>query len=341
MARQDRMSPDDLRFLQMLEEVPYQADFNAVLRAVECMYSSQPRLGQSLRPADDPIRMGQAVTLAFPPSSLESFQQGQNGRPDRLLVNLLGLLGPNGPMPLHITEYIYERARHFNDKTLAAFLDLFHHRLLSLFYRAWADGEPTVSLDRPETDQFGHFLAALIGLGLKSLRDRDAMPDWTKFHFSGALSCQTRHADGLKSILSRFFEAPITVEEFVGRWISLPRQCLCQLGTSRSTASLGSNATIGYRVWDYQQTFRIVFGPVGFEVYQRMLPGREGLKRLTAIVRNYVGDELAWELQLILKQDEVPRVQLGHQGRLGWTSWLRARPPTKHADDLVLSPGSA
>lgn len=340
MASQDRLSPDDLTFLQLLEEAPYEADFYAVQRAIECMYSSHPRLGQSLQPADDAIRLGQEVSLAFPSSSIASFQPGKDGRPSQLLVNLLGLLGPNGPLPLHLTEYIYERQHHFNDDTLASFMNLFHHRILSLFYRAWADSEPTVSLDRPDADQFGRYVASFIGLGLSSLRDRDEMPDWSKLHFSGALSCQTRHPDGLKGILSSFFEAPVAIEEFVGRWISLPKECVCQLGSPRRAATLGRNSTIGHRVWDYQQTFRVVFGPVSFEVFKRMLPGGAGLKRLTAIVRNYIGDELAWELKLILKRDEIPQVRLGRQGYLGRTTWLYAQPPNKHADNLVLSPGA-
>ena len=110
------------------------------------------------------------------------------------------------------------------------------------------------------------------------------------------------------------------------------------VGKPVEAATLGKDSTIGQRVWDYQQTFRIVFGPVSFEVFQRMLPGGQGLKRLTAIVRNYVGDELAWELQLILKRDEVPQIRLGRQGSLGRTTWLHPRPPAKHADNLVLSP---
>lgn len=337
MAGQDRMSSNDIDFLKSLEEAPYAADFLAVLRTVECIYASRPRLGESQRPSEDPIRMGQEVSMIFPPASLASFGQHKDDPKPKLLVYLFGLLGPNGPMPLHFTEHIYERGRRNNDHTLEAFLNLFHHRLISFFYRAWANAEPTVSMDRPATDEFGHFIASLIGLGLPALRNRDAMPDLAKLHYSGSLSCQNRHPDGLKSILSGFFDAPIEIEEFVGRWISLPKQCLCELGGNRRAARLGSNATVGYRVWDYQQTFRIILGPVSYDSFQRMLPGREGLKRLTDIVRNYLGDELAWELKLILKKDEVPRVSLGRQGSLGWTTWVQAGTPTQHADDLVLS----
>jgi type VI secretion system protein ImpH len=218
-------------------------------------------------------------------------------------------------------------------------MDMFHHRCLSLFYRAWADSEPAISLDRPASDRFAGYVASFIGLGLWSLRDRDEMPDWSKLYFSGAISCQTRHPDGLKAILVSFFNAPVAIEEFVGRWISLPKECVCQLASPLGAATLGRNSTIGYRVWDYQQTFRVVFGPVSFEVFQRMLPGGQGLQRLTAIVRNYVGDELGWELQLILKREEVPQVRLGLQGRLGRTTWLHSKPPNRHAGDLVMSQG--
>jgi type VI secretion system protein ImpH len=338
MASPDRMSSDDLKFLRMLEEEPYRADFFAAMRAVECMNASRHRLGRSLRPADDPIRIGQHVSLEFASAALAAFTPGLNGGPSRLLVNFLGLLGPNGPMPIHITEYIHDRQIHYDDQTMAAFLDIFHHRMLSLFYRAWADSEPTVSLDRPESDRFSHYIASMIGLGLRSLRNRDDMPDQAKLHFSGWFVGQTRSADGLTAILADFFESPVKVEEFVGDWLPLPTQSLSRLGTSRENASLGINTLIGDRVWDYQNSFRLVLGPVGIDLYQRLLPGCESLKRLVAIVRNYVGDELAWELKLILKKQEIPEFRLGRQGRLGWTAWLHQRPPTKDADNLVLKP---
>ncbi len=112
-------------------------------------------------------------------------------------MHFLGLFGPDGPLPLHLTEYARDRQRNHNDPTLQRFIDLFHHRGLSLFYRAWADVRPTVSFDRPQRDRFGHYVGALIGLSTPGLRNRDAMPDLTKLHFAGLLAAQTEKRRGI------------------------------------------------------------------------------------------------------------------------------------------------
>jgi type VI secretion system protein ImpH len=212
--------------------------------------------------------------------------------------------------------------------------------MLSLFYRAWADSEPTVNYDRPETDRFALYVGALFGLGMPSLRDRDAMPDGAKLHYAGRLVCQTRNPEGLQRILLNYFCMPARLGEFVGRWINLPTNCLCCLGASPSTGSLGRTTTVGARVWDCQQHFRVVMGPMDYDRYRQFLPGGDSLQRLIAFVRNYVGDELGWDLQLILKKEQTPPPELAMGGRLGWTIWLYGRLPQEHPDNLVLQPRS-
>ena len=95
-------------------------------------------------------------------------------------------------------------------------------------------------------------------------------------------------------------------------------------------------AVIGERVWDCQHRFRIVMGPMNLEEFQRFLPGSDSLRRLVAWVRNYVGDELLWDVNLILQKEEVPPLQLGEGTRLGWTTWLSSQPLARDADDLKL-----
>lgn len=314
--------------------------FFAILRLLEARHPNRPRLGRTSRPSQDPIRLGQEPSVSHVPGAIAAFDPGTDGRPDRLLVHFFGLFGPDGPLPLYLTEFARDRRRNHGDATFQRFADLFHHRAISLFYRAWADVRPTVSFDRPKEDRFGHYLGALIGVSTPGLRDRDDMPDLAKLHFSGLLSGQTRHAEGLSQLLSAFFVTQVHVETFQGAWLVLPPADYSRLADAPATATLGKSIVLGPRVWSRQHKFRLVFGPMGLVDYERLLPGGQSFRRLIPIVRNYVGDTLIWDINLILKAAEVPTTLLGRQGRLGWTTWLMPRRSPHDAADLHLDASS-
>jgi type VI secretion system protein ImpH len=323
--------------LVQLAAAPWRFGFYQAMRRLEALYRDRPRLGLSTRPAQDPVRLAQEPSVEFAPATLAGWEEPpEDDRPARLLVNFFGLFGPDGPLPLHLTEYARDRRRNHRDPSFQRFADIFHHRALSLFYRVWANARPTVSFDRPEEDRFALYLGALIGLGMDSLRDRDAMPDLTKLHFAGHLACQTRHAEGLASILSAFFRMPVRIESFIGAWLSLQRGDRTRLADRPETATLGGTALLGARVWSRQHKFRVIFGPLSLTEYLRLLPGGRSFHRLIPIVRNYAGDTLVWDVNLILKRDEVPPTLLGQQGRLGWTTWLMPRRKPDDAADLFL-----
>ncbi len=336
MADKDRAASNPVALEQALQEAPFDFDYFQALRRLECIYADKPRLGQSLKAKDDPIRLAQEPSLRFAPSTLAAYQPGEEDHPPRLTVNFFGLLGPNGPLPLHLTEYAHDRQHNAGDSTFAHFLDLFHHRMLSLFYRAWANGKPAVNFDRPDSDRFALYVGAMFGLGMPSLRNRDAVSDLAKLHYAGHFSEQTRHAEGLKAVLREFFGLPIKIIQFVGHWMPLPKDCRCQLGASGDTGTLGMTATLGSDVWDCQNKFRIVLGPVDFSDFERFLPGKTSFKRLIALVRQYIGDELLWDAQLVLKKEQVPQLKLGAGAQLGFSSWLLAEPAQDDADNLVL-----
>ncbi|RZM30830.1 MAG: type VI secretion system baseplate subunit TssG [Sphingomonas sp.] len=310
------------------------------MRELEALHRDRPRFGHSVRPAQDAIRLAQEASVDFAPAMLSGWAEGKDGMPDRLLVLFFGLFGPDGPLPLHLTEYARDRVRNERDPTFQRFADLFHHRTLSLLYRAWADVRPAISYDRPETDRFATYVGALAGLGTVALRDRDAMPHLTKLHFAGLLANQTRHAEGLAAILSAFFAMPVRVESFVGAWLTLEARDHSRLGAGNDTALLGGGALLGARVWSRQHKFRLVFGPLSLTDYERLLPGGPSFHKLVPIVRNYAGDALAWDVRFVLKRREVPDTRLGRYGRLGWTTWLKPRRSLRHADDLVVEAGA-
>ena len=336
MAGENRTATHALALFEALRRQPYAFHFFQALRRIECLHQDKPRLGKSLRLADDSVRLAQEPSLAFAPATLAAFDPGGGERPPRLYEHFLGLFGPQGPLPLHLTEYARDRLRNEGDRTFAGFADLFHHRMLCLFYRAWADTQPTVSFDRPETDRFNVYVGAQFGLGMPSLWNRDAVPDLAKFHYAGRLVSQTRNPEGLQAILEDFFKLPAIIETFVGHWLPLSEASRCRLGETPATGLLGMTAVIGERVWDCQYKFRIVIGPMGLQEFQRFLPGSDSLRRLVAWVRNYVGDELLWDVNLILKKEEVPPLVLGEGSQLGWTTWLTSQPLARDADDLKL-----
>jgi type VI secretion system protein ImpH len=326
---------DVVVFLATLAESPHQFDFYQTLRRLECQHHDKPRWGQALRPTDEPIRFGQEPELTFAPAPLASFSPANERERARLQVRLFGLLGPNGPMPTYFTEYVRERLRNAGDLTLSRFLDLFHHRFVALFYRAWAQAQPHVNHDRPGDDHFASYLAALVGLLPPAHRDRDAIPDEAKFFHADALVRHVRNAEGLAAIIQDFFRVPVRIFEFVGSWLQLLPSERTYLG--RAGATLAGGAVLGESVWDRQSKFRIRLGPLDLTEYESFLPGGERLRRLVDWVRLYLCFELDWDVQLVLRQHEVPSTRLGGGFRLGWTTWLGKRMLAADADDLCLA----
>jgi len=334
MASQDRNQGFALELLGDLQREPYKFDFYQAIRLIECVYRDKERLGYSPSPNKDAIRLGQLPSLQFAPSTIATYSTENSIA--ALKVYFFGVFGPNGPLPLHLTEYARNRIHVAKDDTFAEFIDLFHHRLLSLFYRAWADKEPAVQLDRPENDRFSFFIGSLIGLAERSQRQRDEISDYTKLSFSAYLASQTKHASGLRSILGTYFQMPVAIEEFIGEWLTIPQDSLCYLNTESYAGQLGVSTTIGTQSWQCMHKFRIIAGPLNLKQFESLLPGGGGITAFCSLVRNYMGFEFAWDINLVLKKEAVPTAQLGKYGQLGWTSWLLSKNRQDDACDLFI-----
>ncbi len=330
---------------------PWRWDFFHALRVLEAHHAGLPRLGTARRPADEPVRLAQRASMAFAASSLHAVVPQVAGGVTRMEVQFFGLFGPNGPLPLHLTTYALERSLHKGDETFQAFADLFHHRLLLLFYRAWAQAQPVVSLDRPEDDRYADYVGSFFGSGGADWRARDAAPDHAKLFFAGILSRQVRNADGLQALVAGFLRVPARVESFVGRWMRLQpqeRSRIGRVGARRRTSSaqLGISAVLGSSVFDRQHHFTVHLGPLNAKDFASLLPSGSALPALQALVQHYVGLELGWALQLELQHDARPDCHLGRQSRLGWNTWLGAprggaRPRLNLYPRAAVGPGPA
>lgn len=327
-----------------LQGRPREHDFFAVVRRLEALHPQWPRLGEALRPSQEPLRLGQDPELDFAPAALESFDAAGRGAP-RLGVRFFGLLGPQGPMPLHFTEYVRERLRSRGDATLSRFLDVFHHRLLSLFYRAWAQAQPAVHRDRPQADRFAAWLGAALGLEDAAHEGRHVPREAWLFQ-AGMLGTRSRHAEGLSKLLSQHLRVSVCIDQNVAQWLALDSADRSRLGYSRSrperrgapAALLGQSATSGSKVRDLQFKFRIVLGPLTLAQYEGFLPGRPAWHMLREWVLHYVGLGLRWDLQLVMARAELPEPRLGRHARLGLTAWMGRRGRDRDRGDLRLRP---
>ncbi len=333
------------RLFDSLSAAPWAHDFFAVLRQIETLAPASPRLGRALRPSAEPLRLGQDPELDFAPAALMSFKADPGGnQAPRLGARFFGLFGPMGPLPLHITEYARDRLRNHADPTFVRFADIFHHRALLLFYRAWAHSQPAVHADRPADDQFAKWVSALFGQAPAALRNADAVPDAAKRFAAGHLARPTRNPETIAKVLRQYFKVPVRVESYVGHWLDLRVQDRSRLGRAGAghSARLGVSAVAGAKVWDRQYKLRLHVGPLTLAQYRQFLPGQHSLVELRDWMRQLLGFDMLWDLQLVLKGAEVPALALGRPAAqaaaLGRSTWLGTRTAFSDRGDLRLNP---
>ena len=166
--------------------------------------------------------------------------------------------------------------------------------MISLLYRAWSSAQPAVSLDRPGTDRFAGYLGSLIGIGMPTLRDRDAVPDFAKLHYAGRLARHGGGAAGLEAILTDFFQVPVQVQQFVGHWMRLPADGMFRLRSGPDAGALGQDTVLGKQVWNAQHKFRLLIGPLDMDQARTLMPNAQGMRRLSAWVHQYAGLTQEW-----------------------------------------------
>ncbi len=336
MAASDRKSSAALSQLEQLAAGAAKYSFAAALRIVECGFAQRPRLGHSKRPAEDAVRLAQHVTLGFAGMPIDGMDRGGSGdRYGTLRVRYPGLFGPNGPLPLHLTEYVVDRGKHHGDATFRDFVNVFQHRLISVYWRAISAAQPVVHLDRPGDDSFSTYYASLAGFVRMEDAELDPRVDRARRHWISHFARPVRSAEGLEAILSGFFATAVSVEEYVGRWVDLPSEGL-KLGKSNA---LGEDTHLGESFWDCSQSVRIAFRALDRDQYERLLPSGSSWPLIEQLVSSYIGRELAWDVKLVLNLDQGEELRLDGGQRLGWNTWLKSADTQLACEELVLRPG--
>jgi len=315
-------------------EEPWRAGFISLMRMIAARTNPLPPPGKAERPALEAFRIGQQAHMTFSPREVAKLSV--DGQKIRLNLFSLGMWGPQGAMPLHMTEQAYTRSE-LHDHTLSDFLNIFHHRALSHLYRAWFVSQDTASLDRQDDERFSRYIANLVGLDPEDYRT-SPLPGHARLASAAHLVRQARNPEGLSGALHYYFGIPVAIEEFAVQWIMLEGNEQSQLGNSDSALALGEAAILGNAVSDRQHKFRLVLGPLTLKQYMRFSAWGQDLPVLREWVRNFVGFEYAWDVELILAAEEIPTATLDGSHQLGYAVWLDREPSRMPVSGMSFEP---
>ncbi|MFC3321630.1 type VI secretion system baseplate subunit TssG [Mesorhizobium cantuariense] len=346
MADDARQSLPDLdKFdLDGAEGLSETFDFFELLRRLE---RRGGLFGYSGQPDREPARLGQHVRLSFSARDVVEFREardkvpGKDAAPARVTIANLGLMGPEGPMPLHLTRWVLDRlsqrwftgaeAQQTSDTTFVDFVNILQHRMIALYYRAWADAHPAVQAERAVGGRVRAMLEAMAGIGLPGTQNPDL--DAVKLRQAASLASQVDGPERLTLFLAEAFKVPVQIKEFIAAWVTIPTAL--QTGLAKAHAVLGRGATIGPRVFSRQSRIELRVGPLGYEDFKAFLPGGQRLKVFKQAVSDMVGESLDVDLRIVLAREAVPPPHIGAV-QLGRTAWL-ARPHERgDADDMRL-----
>ncbi len=320
----DRGNPEpDLSALQAKAR---STDFYELLRRLE-----QPgqRFGRSGGSARDPARLGQPIRMAFAASDVESLELPADGSVPRVSVNAIGLFGPEGPMPLHLTKWIMDRAsnRWFagdqsgatSDMAFLDFANVLQHRMIGFFWRAWADMRPEVQYAHDNGGSVGAMIRAFAGLGL----DRAALPSdgqtYAKLRHATSLFQRVESPRRLVEFLASETGQSVEIIEFIGVWNDIPTHLQTRLG--QTAARLGDTAVVGARFFDRGNRSEIRLGPLSYDDYLGFLDLPEKRRVLREALRFVSGGSMQFDVRLMLAADAVPDPELSW-ARLGQSTWV-------------------
>jgi len=351
---------------QLLDEA-YRFDFFQAVRLLERMgrepspegsLQRQFPVGQDHLPRQEVVRFRANPSHSFPAGPISEIRPPRRGTteaaqpsPLEMVVACMGLTGPNGALPRHYTAMLIQRVRN-KDYALCDFLDLFNHRIISLFYRAWEKYRFAISYERcksaedqPQEDLFTHCLYCLLGLGTEGLGGRLEFDDEALLYYGGHFAHYPRSAVSLASVLEDYFELPVDVRQFQGQWLYLDEDDLsslpCPARPRGLNCRIGTEVVIGERVWDVRSKFRVRLGPLGYRQFRRFIPSGDALRPLCQMVRFHVGPQFDFDVQPVLMAEEVPWCRLGGDGddpsRLGWNTWIRCGQFDHDVADAVFS----
>ncbi|MFV0623276.1 type VI secretion system baseplate subunit TssG [Sphingomonas sp. ac-8] len=316
MAAENRPTSDHLSFLADAAAETKRFGLFPIARGAEARAPHLPRIGRARRPSQSVADLAQVPSLSFPDSTLAEVEV-KAGRA-RVGGHWLGLTGPMGPLPLHMTEFAAFERRYARQRPFGRWLDLLAGRMLQFFVRVWSDSQPTSQADRPDDDRFAGQLAQLTG-ATEGVGNRAAFPAFGRIHYA-ALFASRRSAGAIEDALTHLLGQPVRIREFQPRWREIEPDDRTRLG--RQFAQLGDEAMLGTRASVASDAFRVVIRPRTRQEYESLLPSGARFRVLGEALDAFAPSHLEWDVELEIDGADAPAARLDGRTRLGWSGWV-------------------
>jgi type VI secretion system protein ImpH len=278
---------------------------------------------------DEPVRFRPSPKMGFPATEMACGETDDDhaNSPRTVRTTFLGLYGVNARMPPHLIDDIAVRRE--GHEAVMAFLDIFNHRIATLFYRAWRKYRYVASWQPGATDDMSQRLLCLARFGIGDKASRARLPSPRVLGLLGPLTQRTRTAEGLLRVVALAVPgagAGVTLEERHPVWVRLdapPR-----LGSAGRMGGLARDHVLGRRIADRCETVRITLTPANARQVHGLLPDAPLHRELMSLLRVYVGYKVDVVLRMQVCAAMAPVLKLGRDndapsGRLAWTTLLK------------------
>jgi len=314
-ATRTELSSELIAFLQ--REGPRGAFYQAVA-LLERLFQDAPALGEDGPASRERIRLRPSVSLAFPASDVESVCPTEQRV--QITATFLGLYGADSPLPYAYSEHLAQISDERSGERVRAFLDIFHHRLYSLLYRAWRKARPVATSAEAAHPLYQRVLSALgytSELGVETSR-RPRLAE------ARMLVLRPRTAVGLEAFLRYRLGYPCRVAQLEERWVTLPPAELSRLGAGN--CSLGSSLMIGRRLSD-RSKLRLGIAATDYGRFEGLMPEGRDRRALDETVAAYLRQPIDYDVEVTLPTAQVPPWRLDARGALGRNCWLGSPRP--------------
>lgn len=323
MADTQRETASHINVQELLGDAHNYAFYRLIEHLYQLHNESVDDMGATYVASAQRVILESDARLGFPAADVvEAYEAPDSDGMYRIKTSFFSLQGADSPLPgFFLDQLAYDYVHNIGIRP--AFLDFFNNRLLTLLTHAWRKYRYYKRFQHEARDRFSKYIFSLIGLNDGHLRKEHAIP-WSRLlSFTGIIASRSRSPSVVAGIIAHCFDLEcVSIREFEQRYVDVSNEQKNALG--KKNAILSDNFILGARISTRASKFTIIISELDEKKFRDFLPNGSNFEPLKQLIHFLLRDTMAYDLELGLKQEEIPPFQLSKNSGtyIGWTSFL-------------------